>query len=161
MKESKCDFFMEKIKYLGYFINKDGRWLDPERATTIKNMPAPINVSSLQSFLGLANYYRMFIPNIHNLRVPLNELLKKGKDWEWTPECQEAFVKIKEVLTSDLFLTHDNPDLDIIVASDASSYGIRACILYKMPDGSHKPVAHASRTLLSAEKNDSQIKKKS
>ena len=88
----------------------------------------------------------------------LNELLEK-KDWEWTPECLEAFFKIK-VLTSDLFLTHYNQDLGIIVASDASSYGIGSCILYKMPDGSNKPVAHASKTL-PAEKNYSQIEKAS
>ena len=118
-----------------------------------KTCQFPKNVSALQSFLGLANYYHLFKPNMLNLRAPLNELLKKYKDWEWTPECQEAFVKIKEVLTLDLFLIHYNPDLDIIVASDASSYGIGACILFKMPDRSHKPVAYASRTLFPAENN--------
>ena len=60
---------------------------------------------------------------------------------------------------SDLFLTYYNPDLDIIAASEASLYGIGACILHKMPDRSLKPVAHASRTLFPAEKNHSQIEK--
>ena len=150
---------MEKIKYLGHIIDKDGRRPDPEQVTAIKDMLAPKNVSALESFVGLANNYQVFISNMHNLCAPLNELMKKDKDWEWTPECQEAFIKIKEVLTLDLFLTHYNPDLDIIVSSDASLYGIGACILHKMPDGSHKPVAHASRMLLSAEKNYSQIEK--
>ena len=60
---------------------------------------------------------------------------------------------------SDLFLTHNNSDLEIIVASDACSYGIEACILHKMTDGITKPIAHASRALLPAEKNYSQIEK--
>ena len=64
LKESKCNFFMEKIKYLGHIIDKDGRRPNPEEATTIKDMPAPENVSALQSFLGLANYYQVFIPNV-------------------------------------------------------------------------------------------------
>ena len=60
--------------------------------------------------------------------------------------------KIKKTLTSDLFLTHYNPDLEIRVASDASSYGVGACILHKMTDGTLKAIAHASRALLPAEK---------
>ena len=86
---------------------------------------------------------------MHSLQAPLNELLKKKKNGS---ECQETFEKIKEVLTSDLFITHYNPDLEIIVASDTSSHGIRTCILHKMEGGFLKPIAHASRTLLPAEK---------
>ena len=97
--------------------------------------------------------------NMQNLRGPLNELLKKDKLWLWTPECQESFEKIKKTLISDLSLTHYDPNIDIIVASDASSYGIGACILHKLPDGSRKVVAHASRSLLPAEKQYSQIEK--
>ena len=67
--------------------------------------------------------------------------------------------KIKKILTSDLFLTHYNLDLEIIVASDTSSYGIGVCILHKMNDGTTKPIAHVSRALLLAEKNYSQIEK--
>ena len=96
---------------------------------------------------------------MQSLRGSLNELLRKGKLWLWTPECQESFEKIKKTLTSDLSLTHYDPTLDIIVASYASPYGIGAYILYKLPDGSRKAVAHASRSLLPAEKQYSQIEK--
>ena len=54
IKEIKCDFFMEKIKYLGYIIDKDGR-PGPERTAVIKDMPVPDDIASLQNFLGLAN----------------------------------------------------------------------------------------------------------
>ena len=159
LKDAKCEFFLEEIKYLGHIIDKNGCRPDPDRAAAIRDMPEPHNVATLQSFLGLANYYQRFIKNMHELRAPLNELLKKDRAWVWTTECQTAFIKLKEVLTSDLFLTHFNPNLDIIVATDASSYGIGACILHKMADGSIKPIAHASRTLLPAERNYSQIEK--
>ena len=113
----------------------------------------------LQSFLRLANFYHVFIKNMHELHAPLNDLLKKDKKWKCTTECQAAFEKIKTTLTSELFLTHFDPKLNIIVASDASSYGIGACILHLMPNRSKKPIAHATRTLLPAEKAYSQIKK--
>ena len=158
VKEAKCDFCMNEIKYLEDIIDKVGRRPDPERATVIKDMPAPDNVTTLQSFLGLANKYQSFIKNMHDLRAPLNELLK-DKKWKWMPECQTAFDQIKKALISDLFLTHYDAKLEIIVASDASSYGVGACILHKMPDGTKKPIAHVSRTLLPAEKHYSQIEK--
>ena len=159
LKDAKCEFFLEEIKYLGHIIDANGCRPDPERAAAIRDMPAPHNVATLQSFLGLASYYQKFIKDMHVLRAPLNELLKKDKEFKWTAECQAAFEKLKKVLTSDLFLTHFNPDNEIIVATDASSYGIGACILHKMADGSNKPIAHASRTLLPAERNYSQIEK--
>jgi hypothetical protein len=159
VKDEKCTFFMDKIKYLGQIIDEHGRRPDPDRAIAIKNMPAPENIASLQSFLGLANYYNVFVPRMHNLRAPLNELLKKDQKWVWTQECEEAFKKIKDILTSDLFLAHYNPKHEIVVASDASAYGIGACILHKMDDGKLRPISHASRTLLPAERNYSQIEK--
>ena len=96
VKEAKCDLFLAEIKYFGHIINKDGRQPDPDRATAIKDMPAPDNVQALQSFLGLANFYPIFIKIMHNLSPALNELLKKDKTWSWTSECQTAFEKVKD-----------------------------------------------------------------
>ena len=96
---------------------------------------------------------------MHNLYAPLNEPLKKDKPWDWTAEFQEVFEKIEKTLTSDLFFTHYNPDLESIVASDTSSYGVEACILQKMTDGTLKPIVHVSKALLPVEKNYLQIKK--
>ena len=96
---------------------------------------------------------------MHELWAPLNQLLKKDECWEWTTECQAAFEEIKKIFTSNLFLSRFNVELDIIVASDASQYGIGACLLHIIPDGSKQPIAFASRTLLQAVKHYSQIEK--
>lgn len=159
VKENKCEFLMEEIKYLGHIINKEGKKPDKNRATAIKDMPEPKDLKSLQSFLGLVSYYQDFIPDLHILRAPLNELLKKEKRWFWSKECEKAFKQIIEKLSSDLFLVHFDPKIDIIVASDASSHGVGACILHKWKDGEVRPIAHASRSLLPAERNYSQIEK--
>ncbi|KIH69494.1 hypothetical protein ANCDUO_00151 [Ancylostoma duodenale] len=71
---------------------------------------------------------------------------------EWIEECEAAFTRAKEVLASDLLLTHFDPSLEIIVAADASDYGIGA-------DGTEKAICHASRSLTAAEKNYRQIEK--
>lgn len=150
---------MERITYLGQVIDSEGRKPDPQRADAIKNMPAPDTVAKLQSFLGLAQYYAIYIPKMYDLRAPLNELLKKDKKWFWSKDCETAFQKIKKCLLSDLALAHYDPEKEIILATDASLYGVGAALLHKYEDGTTKPIAHASRTLLPAEKNYSQIEK--
>ena len=77
VKEAKCDFCMNKIKYLGHITDKDGRRPDPERAKAIKDMPAPINLTTLQSFLGLANYYQSFIKKYARFPHPAKRTTKK------------------------------------------------------------------------------------
>lgn len=161
LSSNKCEFFMKQIKYLEQIIDENGRRPEPERAEAIKNMPPPNNITNLQAFLGLANYYSIYIPKMYDLRALLNDLLKKGEKWIWSKECEDAFQKIKSCLVSDLLLAHFDPKKEIIVASDASSYGIRVVILHKIEDGTTKPIAHASRTLLPAERSYSQIKKES
>ena len=60
-KEVKCDFFLTEIKYLGHIIDKYSQRPDPDRATAIKDMPAPDHVQALQTFFGLAKFYQIFI----------------------------------------------------------------------------------------------------
>lgn len=79
LRAGKCEFFLKQIKYLGQIIDNQGRRPDPQRIEAIEKMPAPNNVAQLHSFLGLAQYYAIYIPKMHKLRAPLNELLKKGR----------------------------------------------------------------------------------
>ncbi|CAH8670750.1 unnamed protein product [Schistosoma haematobium] len=159
LQKEKCEFLLESVKYLGYIFDKDGRRPDPDNINAIKNMPRPTEVTTLRSFLGMIGYYSMFVPQMYKLRQPLNQLLMANTTWHWTKECQDSFDEIKRILSSKLLLTHYNPKLEIIVAADASNYGIGAVISHRFPDGKEKPIAHASRTLNSAERKYSQIEK--
>ena len=97
------------------------------------------------------------LPELHSIRSSLNHLLKKEITRNWSPECKAAFAKIKASLSSDL--THFNPSLDIVLVSDASDYGVGAMISHIFPGGSQKTIAHASRSLTSAEMDYGQIEK--
>ncbi|CAD6198484.1 unnamed protein product [Caenorhabditis auriculariae] len=155
----KCNFLMPEIRYLGHIIDKDGRRPDPEKVRAITKMPQPKDVQQLRSFLGMITYYGNFIDKMRQIRTPLDALLKKDTRFEWSPECQDAFKRVKDVLASPLLLTHFDPTLDIIVAADASDYGIGAVILHRYADGSEKAICHASRSLTDAEKKYAQIEK--
>lgn len=94
------------------------------RNKAIIEMTSPVNLTELRSFLGTINYYGKFIRNISILKEPLDNLLKKDVDWNWSSICQHSFEKLKSCLSSEMLLTHYNPKLDVIVSADASNKGL-------------------------------------
>ena len=159
LKKGKCQFLANSVEYLGHQIDHEGIRAVPSKVDAITNAPPPTNVQELRSFLGLLNYYGKFIKNLSSILHPLNALLQASQKWNWSEECSVAFKKAKEELTSSKVLTHFNPALPINMAADASAYGIGAVISHVFPDGSEKPIAFASRTLTTIEKNYAQLEK--
>ncbi|XP_063374893.1 uncharacterized protein K02A2.6-like [Cydia amplana] len=159
LQKAKCDFFKDELEYLGYTINKHGLKKSPKKVDAIVNAPTPTNVASLQSFLGLVNYYRNFVPSASSLLSPLYQLLQKGSKWVWNTEHNDAFMAIKKHLSSDQLLAHYNPNATIILTTDASPYGLGAILSLIDDDGVERPVSYASRTLNAAEKRYSQLQK--
>ncbi|XP_048482923.1 uncharacterized protein K02A2.6-like isoform X1 [Plutella xylostella] len=157
LKRSKCVFLVEEIKYLGYVLSRFGVRTDPEKVEAITKIPRPNNVSEVRSFLGLVNFYAKFVRNMSAKLVPLYELLKKGKQWVWSAECENAFNEIKMLLSGAEVLAHYDPHKQLIVTCDASARGVGGVLSQPGPDGRERPVAYASRTLTDAEKNYSQI----
>ena len=109
--------------------------------------------------LGLLHYYRKFIPDLVSLVHPLNQLLHSGRTWTWTEEYEQAFVHAKKQLTSVTVLAHYNPQHPLHLAADASSYGLGAVVSHVFPNGLERPIAFASRTLTTSERNCSQLEK--
>ena len=159
LKRSKCVFQTKEIKYLGYKLNADGLHPTEEKIRAIKKAKTPTNVTELKSYLGLLNYYGKFLPNLSTKLQPLYKLLKKDCRWHWSEEQEKAFSSTKQFLESDSLLVHYDPNKELVMACDASPYGIGAVISHKLEDGTEKPIAFASRTLSEAEKGYSQVEK--
>ncbi|KAJ8333939.1 hypothetical protein SKAU_G00412580 [Synaphobranchus kaupii] len=113
VQKGKCEFFKDSLEYLGHVIDARGLHTSPEKVRAMVDAPAPTNVSQLRSFLGIINYYGRFIHNLSAILNPLNALLCKGKQWNWSSECAMAFEKAKEQLLSSRVLTHYDPRLPI------------------------------------------------
>ena len=152
IKLEKWKFFVNEICNLGNIIDKRGIRPDIKKIEPIINMPPPQSLSELRSFLGAINFYGKFINNMRNIRAPLDEWLKSTNSWSWFNECQQSFQKFKDILSSNLMLTHYDPNLPV-----ASNVGIGACIYNRYPDNSIKVIYHASRSLSPAEQNYRQI----
>ena len=159
VKRKKCTFLKTSVQYLGHRIDSQGLHALDEKIKAITEAPKPKNVQELRSFLGLLNYYGRFIANLSSLIYPLNELLRQNTAWKWTQSCTRAFNVAKSKIVDSTVLVHYDPKLPIRLAGDASAYGVGAVMSHVMTDGTKRPVAFASRTLLPSERNYSQVEK--
>lgn len=145
---AKCEFFQSEIQYLGHIISGEGISVDPAKIQAIVDWPTPTTVSEIRSFMGLAGYYRRFIQNFSRIAHPITSLQRKGKKFLWTEKCEEAFRKLKELLTCAPILAVPYPAGDFTVCTDASLEGIGAVL---MQDG--RVIAYESRKLKDHELN--------
>ncbi|XP_011869480.1 PREDICTED: uncharacterized protein K02A2.6-like, partial [Vollenhovia emeryi] len=155
----KSEFAKKKIQYCGYLIDKNGVHKCPEKMEAIRHMRRPQNITELRSFLGLINYYGRFIENLSDIVFPLNKLLQKNSTFNWTESCEKAFNNAKQAFLSEKCLAHFNPKLPLVLATDASSYGVGAVLSHTFPDGTEKVLQYASQTLSTTQRKYSQIDK--
>ena len=158
LNRDKCQWCLEEITYLGFKINSEGILPTDDKLEAIQKAQEPKNKTELQSYLGLLNFYRMFLPNASTFLEPLNFLLRASTPWKWSQSQSEAFQKSKDALFSSSCLVHFDPSLPIVVSADSSSYGIGACLAHVI-DGKERPVFFASRTLNSAKRSYAQIER--
>jgi hypothetical protein len=86
-KISKCEFWLDSVKFLGHTISKDGISVDPSKVQEVMDWKPPKSVHQIRSFLGLAGYYCRFIPDFSRITKPMTELLKKGVKFVWSEVC--------------------------------------------------------------------------
>ncbi|KAI5341879.1 hypothetical protein L3X38_009754 [Prunus dulcis] len=83
-------------------ISTKGIYVDPQKVEAVVNWSRPTSVIEVQSFLGLAGYYRRFVEGFSTLAVPLTRLTRKRVKFEWSDECEESFNELKTKLTTAL-----------------------------------------------------------
>ncbi|XP_012530378.1 uncharacterized protein K02A2.6-like [Monomorium pharaonis] len=160
LKIGKCKFALEKIKYLRSIVNAHGISVDPEATSAIVNMPKPTSVSEVQTFLRMVNHYGKFIPHLHQIKQPLEDLTtSKNQTWSWNRTYDLAIEQIKKVMLSPLLLEHFDPSKTLIVAADACATGIGAVLLQRDSQGHERAVYHMAQSLTDAQRNYSQLKK--
>lgn len=151
-KKSKCEIGAQEVEYLGYMVSSKGIRPMNDKLEAIHNWPLPKTVTEIQSFLGLANYYRRFIRDFAKIAKPLTELTHKDRTFEMSEEAINAFETLKKQLTNAPVLRLADPALPYVVTTDASDFAIGA-VLEQEEDGVRKPVAYYSKTLNRSQRN--------
>ena len=145
-KLSKCQFFQQKIRFLGHTISADGISVDEDKIKAIQDWPEPRDVKELRAFLGLAGYYRKFVPGFSKVALPLTLLLQSETAFAMQQPQQQAFRALKHLLSHTPVLAIADVNRPLVVSTDASGYAIGAVL---SQDNGHglQPVAYMSQKL--------------
>lgn len=143
----KLQLRVGQVRYMGHIISVDGLKADPDKVKAITEMPVPTDRKSLLRFLGMITYLSKFIQNCATLTHKLRQLTKSNVVWQWGPEHQVDFDKIKQAISQAPTLRFFDPNnSEVTIQCDSSSMGLGSCL---MQNG--QPVSFASRALSDAE----------
>ena len=149
LRPTKCLFGVNTVDFLGHCLEEGLIGLHEVNVTKIRDAQRPTTKKHIRLFVGLARYYRDFIPNFAALAAPLSDLTHKGQP-------NKAYQSIKALLTKEPVLQLPDPGKIYFLQTDASDSGIGAVLMQKH-DGKLFPVCHGSKKLSSAERNYSTI----
>ena len=125
LNDEKCQFFNASVVY-------------KEKVRAIQVAPHPKNVKELHAWLGLLNYYGRFLCNLSTTVAPLHVLLRKETRWKWGEDQNESFMAANNLLQSDSLLVHFDQGKPLLLACDASPYGVGAVLSHQIPHGSQR-----------------------
>ena len=160
IKPKKSFFFQTEVSFLGHVLSAKGISPNPEKVDKVRDWPIPKTSKEVHSFIGLASYYRRFIPNFTKWSKPLNALIvppahqakvrrgemKKSEltEFVWSKECQEGFDALKHALTTAPVLAYPDYTQPFILETDASLKGLGAVLSQKGKDREVRIIAYAS-----------------
>jgi hypothetical protein len=101
-------------------LTAEGITMDPKKVTAVANWRRPTTATMIQSFLGLASYYRRFIDGFSKIAKPMTKLLQKYQKFDWTNACERSFCELKKRLTIAPVLILRNIRKDFMICCDAS-----------------------------------------
>ncbi len=124
----KCKFFQENVEYLGHVIHPSGLGVQKAKVEAIARIPRPTDVCKVCTFMGLANYYRMYVKGFSAMAKPLNMLLKLNQEWQWGDEHEQAFVELKAKLVAAPILRKPIRGRPLQLHTDWSTLGLGAVL---------------------------------
>ncbi|XP_053376863.1 uncharacterized protein K02A2.6-like [Mercenaria mercenaria] len=156
LNPDKTEIGKSEIPFFGHLLTSKGLKMDPSKVKAIEQMPSPTTKSELQTVLGMVTYLQRFAPNLSEITTPLRQLLSKDVEFRWDTPHEDAFQKVKQLITQSPgpILAYFDPKQKVTLQVDASKYGLAAVLMQN-----DKPISFASKALTPTEVNYAQITK--
>lgn len=150
---------VREIDFLGYHISGQGISISREKLEAIEKLQPPKSAEAVRSLLGLVNFVHRHIPNMATITYPLNQLTRKGVDFEWKPIHQQAFDQLKMSLLNRNTLGFYDINDETFVIADGSPVGLGAVLIQKGKNDQYRLISYASKTLTSTEQKYAQTER--
>ncbi len=158
LNPEKCTFGVRAGKFLGFYLTERGIEANPDKCRAVTEMQQPSSKKNIQQLTGMLASLTRFVSKSAQHALPFFRLLKKGIQFEWSPECEEALTQIKRILSQPPVLTRPSPGevlyLYLAVANEALS-----AVLVRETDEGQKPVYFVSKALQGPELRYQKIEK--
>ena len=159
LKPAKCEFFKQRLRFLGVVLDKNGISPCPQKVDSISKMSPPTSVKGIRTFLGMAGFFRRFIKDFSMIAEPLTRLTKKDARFKWGSDEQKAWQTIKDKLVSAPVLSHPDLSKPFWLITDSSAYCIGAILAQRDENGKLHPVSYGSAVLNSTQRRWSTVQR--
>lgn len=160
VKDDKCELLKPEVSYLGFIISAEGLRPNPDKVEVIRKWPRPSNLKKTQQYLGVLTYYRRFIKDFSKRARALFDLCKKDHKFEWTEDCEKAFLFFKEALSTPplLLVFPDFTKDNFVLTTDSSNFAIGSVLSQGTPPKDN-PIHYFSKVLSPAQQKYSTCEK--
>ncbi len=137
-------------------MSHEGVAVDPMKTAAVQHWPMPRTVKDVQAFLGLASYYRHYIPNFATVAAPLTVLTKKDAKLVWGDGCEQAFLALKKALVQPPVLAYPTRDGQFVLSMDASDMGMDAVLEQEQEEGGQvvkRVITYTSKTFNASQRH--------
>ena len=155
----KCRFAVAHIGFMGLLATRKGLQPPEDKVKAVQHISPPKDKSEVRSFMGLVQFLSRFIPNLASIAEPIQRLTRSKAKWQWEEEEKQSFALIKQLISAKETLVYFDSTKKTELRVDAGPCGLGAILAQVQDDGGRRPVAYASRTLSSAERNYSHLEK--
>lgn len=144
---AKCRFSVSRVLFLGHEFSENGVSINEDKIETVKNYSRPTTVKAVKSFLGFSSCFRRFLKGYSDVAMPLRTLLKQSVKFQWTPECEEAFQKLKQALITAPILAMPDFNREFILTTDASNFAVSYFLSHKDDHGRERVIEYGGNAL--------------
>lgn len=156
LNTNKCKFLYNEVDVLGYNVSQHGIKPQASNVKAILEFKRPHCVRKVRMWCGATSFFRSTIKGYSDIVAPLTDLIKDSNrniPFKWTDQCEQAFLKIKSILTQPPLLAHFKDDWQTEVYVDSSQIGLGGSLIQINPETNKPhPVAYVSKKYTDTQK---------